>query len=146
VRWAALATCAVVAFTGCGGGDEEATACAEIEGERGRVACVVNSLMKAYGAGDGKTACGLMTEPGRRLYLTLYRRDFDKDATTCSEAVAQVAERFGSEGGDAPEQVVTPDEVEIQGVRAEASSDFRGAMSLRRVDGEWKVAVPGFFD
>jgi hypothetical protein len=44
--------------------------------------------------------------------------------------------------------VVTPDEVALfeNGSEAEAQSDFRGAMMLKMVEGQWRVDVPFFVD
>jgi hypothetical protein len=44
--------------------------------------------------------------------------------------------------------VVTGDEVELlaNGSEAEAQSDYRGAMMLKLLDGQWQVDVPFFVD
>lgn len=106
-------------------------------------------MRSAAEAGDGEQACSYLTARGQRFMARLPESADLPPTESCGEAVAAVAEQLTDADRErSPENVVTPDEVTLsgQGTRAEAASDFRGAMSLKLIDGEWLIDVPGFVD
>jgi hypothetical protein len=116
---------------------------------REQVVAVVAAMREAMQEGDGEKACSYMTPRGQRVMVKVAAESGAGPPETCEEAVLAV---FSSATAAVRENdaknVVTPDEVTFYrgGTEAQAASDFRGAMMLKLIDGEWQVDVPFFAD
>lgn len=111
----------------------------------------VNELVNALVEGDGPVACSFMTARGQLIQKQLAARLGRGKAETCEAAVREIGERVSDLPEDDRRRDVyprTPGDVSIDssGNHAQVAGQFRGAMQLRRVDGNWLVDVPGFFD
>jgi hypothetical protein len=138
----------VLTLAACGDSDDSDGP--ELSGDpREQVVAVVDAMRHAMSDGDGEEACSYMTDRGQRLTVTVVARDLGP-AETCEEAVGLLAAELSAEERDtfSTGNVVTGDEVELlaNGSEAEAQSDYRGAMMLKLVDGQWQVDVPFFVD
>jgi hypothetical protein len=112
-----------------------------------QIVAAVNGMFDAWNDGNGDLACAYMTEGGQRLAIRIAPQFHDLeepiDPDTCPEAVEQSADITDEPIG----QVVSRDRVELQGDdRAIVQSEFRGALTVKKVDGEWLIAVPTFID
>jgi hypothetical protein len=145
---ALLTLAGVLTLAGCNDSDDSDAP--DLSGDpREQVVAVVDAMRHAMSDGDGDEACSYMTARGQRLTVRVVARDLGS-AETCEEAVALFATELSAEERDefSDKNVVTPDEVALfeNGSEAEAQSDFRGAMMLKLVNGEWQVEVPFFVD
>jgi hypothetical protein len=144
--------CAVVAagllFGGCDESNEPTPKPPAPDGPpEVQIVAAVNGMFDAWNEGDGELACAYMTEGGQRLAVRIapqfHELEEPIDPDTCPEAVEQSAEISDEPIG----QVASRDRVELQGKnRAIVHSEFRGALTVKQVAGEWLVAVPTFID
>ncbi|HET6831222.1 MAG TPA: hypothetical protein VFH44_07715 [Solirubrobacterales bacterium] len=128
-----------VLFAGCGG-DEGSEVPTFTGSDEEQIAGTVNAMTAAIAAGDGATACGLMTERGQRVMLQIGRQAGGEEVADCAAAVP-AASSFGFDPGD---YRVTAAEVAISGnppSSAEANCDY-GAFQLERTDEGWRVNAP----
>jgi hypothetical protein len=137
-----------LAFAGCDDSDDPDAPDASGNPQE-QVVAVVDAMRHAMSDGDGDEACSYMTARGQRITVRVVTRDLGR-AETCEEAVALFATGLSAEERDkfSEKNLVTPDEVALfeDGSEAEAQSDFRGAMMLKLVEGQWRVDVPFFVD
>jgi hypothetical protein len=115
--------------------------------EMERIAALVNGFFDAWNEGDGDLACSYLTERGQRLVLRIVREAEElqgaADAESCTDAIEASAELTEERIG----QSATVDRVRIDSPkRAAVISRFRGELSLRKVEGEWLIDTPSFFD
>jgi hypothetical protein len=145
---AVLTLAGVLGLAGCNESDDFA-GWDRSGGPREQVAALVDGVRQALSDGDGEKACSYMTARGQRLTVRVVTRDLGS-VETCEEAVALFATELSADERDqfSDKNVVTPDEVALfeNGSEAEAQSDFRGAMMLKMVEGQWRVDVPFFVD
>jgi hypothetical protein len=147
VRRAVLAVLlAVLATTGCGGGDSDPEPAAT---PKQAIAGTVAEFWENIEQGDGDAACSAMTEHGRRLFLR-WSADgpANEESASCPEAVDALSDAIAGHdrkvtgaGGS-----FSADDVWIDGDEAEVHCQYRGALMLRRVDGEWLVRIPACYD
>lgn len=113
-------------------------------------------------AGDGETACDLMTERGRNFFARVSRNiGLTADGDDCVAAVETVAESPES----APDPIAPADvslgATELPGAGAgnspesdlparkryaEVACRFRGSYGVERIGEDWRVFVPLCFD
>ncbi len=133
----------------CGDSEDPAGGLDESGSPKEHVVAVVASMREAIREGNGEEACSYMTEEGQNRAVRVVTREEWGTAETCAEAVGAISQQFGNDERDLDAQnVVTVDEVALfkRGTEAEAYSDYRGAMILKLLDGEWRVDVPFFVD
>jgi hypothetical protein len=134
---AALAAVALLA-AGCGGGDEGPTL-TFTGSDQEQVAATVNAMTAAIAAGEGATACALMTEKGQRVMLRIGRQT-GGEVADCAAAVPAAA-GLGFDPGD---YRITAAQVELSGnppSSAEAKCDY-GAFLLAHTEEGWRVNTP----
>ena len=137
-----------VASAGCDSASEDAARRALPDGPpKERIAVSVNGFFDAWNAGDGELACTYLTERGRSLVLRIVRQAEELEDVgqpeSCEDAIEASAEATDERIG----QVAVADRVRIDSPRrAAVMSEFRGELSLRKVDGEWLIDVPAFLD
>jgi hypothetical protein len=141
----ALAGVLTLALAGCNDSDDS-----DASGDpREQVVVLVDAMRHAMSDGDGEEACSYMTTRGQRLTIKAVG-DHLGEAETCEEAVRLFAAELSAEKRKqfSDTNVVMPDEVALleNGSEAQAQSDYRGAMMLKLVDGQWQVDVPFFVD
>jgi len=135
-----LAICSIAA--GCGGSSGRSAA--PITGSaHEQIAATVNAMFGAWKAGDGKTACSLLTQRGRTALVSLARRFSHTNATSCEDAVAASAGDVHQPAGPP----ASPSDASITGPStAQLNSQFGTAVLLRRVQGIWLIEVPAFIN
>lgn len=107
-----------------------------------QVAGTVNAMTAAIAAGDGATACALMTEQGRRVIVRIGRQAATgPDPVDDCAAAVPAAAAVGYDPGD---YRVTVRDVSIEPGpdHAQANCEFRGVFLLERTDGAWRVDIP----
>jgi hypothetical protein len=112
-----------------------------------QVALTVNAFYKAWTAGDGEEACSYLSPRGQNSALEmipqLHGLTTPVTATNCPDAIAQSAEGVSDPIG----QRVSASQVRLEGAnRATVQSNFRGAITLRRIRDVWLLEVPLFVD
>jgi hypothetical protein len=130
----------VVLGAGCGGEDGPDLTFTGSDEEQ--IAGTVNAMTAAIAAGDGATACALMTEEGQRVMLAAGRQAATgPEPVDDCEAAVPAAEAAGFDPGDFR---VTVGDVVVgsRGTAAEARCDLGGAFILERTDAGWRVATP----
>lgn len=132
----ALAGAALLA-AGCGGGDDSSVPMFTGSDEE-QVAGTVNAMTAAIAAGDGETACALMTGHGQQVMLRIGRQAAGQDVGDCPAAVPAA----GSAGYDPGDFRIRPADVSAGAEGAEADCDLEGAFILVRTDEGWRVDVP----
>jgi hypothetical protein len=133
-----LAALAVLALLAAGCGDDDGPTLIFGGSDEEQIAATVNAMTAAIAAGDGATACGLMTEKGQRTMLRIGRQA-DGLVSDCAAAVP-AASAFGFDPGDF--RVTTADvKIGPRGSSAEAECDY-GALLLERTDEGWRVEAP----
>ena len=135
---AAAGLAAALALAGCGGGGGGGG------GSGDDPAGAVRSFAKAFGAGDGKKSCGLLTASGRTAFV---KRAKPLAATDdCATAIERVHEAAGKPVADAYASATVAG-VKVSGSTATAKLTAGGATTavrLAKEDGEWRLAsVPG---
>jgi len=136
---AALAVAAVVVLAGCGGGGGGSGASSSDD-----VRAVTENFVKAFGAGDGKTACTLMTPQAQAAFVKQVGPALKvKD---CAGAVAaahgEAAAELNLDFSGASVQSVTVKGDTATAVLSAGSRSLPAKLS--KAGGSWKlVAVPG---
>ena len=148
-RFAFVVVASLVAVSGWGC-DEDSDPRSGPEAQQ-EIAETVNAMLEQTRAGDGDSACALMTSRGQGLFVKVVRRELDQDPGSCEAAVIAFAEAVSGRGGDrAPPPTVEVHDVSIEpdDDRPEVSADppYRGAIFASSVDGEWLLDSPFFFD
>jgi hypothetical protein len=135
---AALALAGVVALVGCGGGSSSSSS------DENDVRAVTDNFVKAFGAGDGKTACTLMTPGGQAAFVKQVGGPLKvKD---CAAAVAaahgEAAAELNLDFSNA-----TVQSVNVSGSTASAVVSAGGrslSARLSKTGGSWQLtSVPG---
>lgn len=134
-----LAALAVSALSAAGcGGDDGGPALTFGGSDEEQIAATVNAMTTAIAAGDGETACALMSDAGQRIMLRIGRQAGGTDVADCAAAVPAAAS-FGFDPGD---YRIAPADVSAGAEGAEAGCDDYGAFILSRTDGGWRVDTP----
>lgn len=113
-------------------------------------------------AGDGETACGLMTARGQQFLGRVARNlGLISDPADCAAAVAAVAESAESAFDPVDPADVSFGPTQLPGARAGRNAEpgppsraryaqvncrFRGGYGLKRIGQDWRVFVPLCFD
>lgn len=123
-------------LAGCGGGEKVSDADA--------VSAAVGGFSKALGAGNGGTACGLLTTEARTEFV---RRTASLGGTRdCPAAVAKIHDAAGADVNAAFTSATVAD-IKVMGDTATATltaSGHRAPVSLAKEHGEWRLrGVPG---
>jgi hypothetical protein len=123
---------------GCGGGEGPSDSTTS---DRQQVATVAGTVADAMTAGDGETACGLMSGKGRRLTVEIVRNvSRGADVESCEAAVSLLPDtRFDGGSVLADEEHVT---LGSSGNSAEVDCRGTGAFLLVRTGDGWRVRVP----
>jgi hypothetical protein len=136
-RAPALVAALALSVVGCGGGgggkpDPEAAQAA------------VTEFAKAFGSGDGKTACDLLTPAGRTAFVK--RVKVLTSSTDCPTAMKRVHDAAGGQVTQAF-AVAKVSSVKVTGSTATAQLTATGhstPVALTKADGAWKLTgVPG---
>jgi predicted lipid-binding transport protein (Tim44 family) len=137
---AALAVAAVaVALVGCGGGGGGSSSSSSDDAR-----AVTENFVKAFGAGDGKTACTLLTPEGQAAFVKQVGGPLKaKDCVTAVEAAhGEAAAELNLDFAGASVQTVS-----VKGDTATATVAAHGRSlpaKLSKTGGSWKLtAVPG---
>jgi hypothetical protein len=138
LRRAAVAAAAIGALlAGCGGGGQRVP-------DSDAASAAVLGFAKAFGAGDGKAACDLLTDDARAAFLA--RVQALVATKDCAVAMTKVHDEAGSDVTEAF-QTATVSKVKISDGSATATLTASGhstAVGLAQEDGEWKLTgVPG---
>ena len=145
---AVLTLAGVLSLAGCN--DSEDSDEPDLSGNpREQVVAVVAAMRQAMQEGDGEEACSYMTPKGQRVMVKVALESGAGAPDTCEDAVVAVlSSATAAVRENDAKNVVTADEVALfeNGSEAEAYSDYRGAMMLKLVDGQWQVDVPFFSD
>lgn len=141
-----LLAATLVVSTGCG--DEPDSEPARTPEQR--IADKVAQFWDDVEAGNGEAACAAVTERGRRMWIRWSDEapELD-DVETCPAAVAALSEAWADAGGEettGPGGSFDADDVSTDGDKAQVQCRYRGAVMLRRVDGEWLVRIPACHD
>jgi hypothetical protein len=141
-RGAAAAAILAVAITGCGAAHKQS--------DQQRITQTLRSYLRAQAAGDGQTACALLTAEAQNQLITLVVKGSNGLITTrpsCEEAVGLVRAVAGQKliGALSSAQISS---VQVSGTQASAEvvvdSQPAERVSLVNSGGAWKVAgVPG---
>jgi hypothetical protein len=127
----------VLLLAGCGGGSDGGA-------KKQSPQQVVTSFAHAFGAGDGKKACALLTKVGQKAFVA--RVQPLTGANDCPTAIAKVHDAAGGSvtKAYAAAKVV---KVKVSGSQATAQLTAGGAatpVALEKEDDAWKLtAVPG---
>jgi hypothetical protein len=128
----------VVLLAGCGGGGGQRVPDADA------ASAAVLGFAKAFGAGNSKEACDLLTDDARAAFLA--RVQALVATKECAVAMTKVHDEAGDEVTQAF-QTATVSNVKIRGGSATATLTASGhstAVGLAEQDGEWKLTgVPG---
>jgi len=112
-----------------------------------QIAKTVNAMFAAWNAGDGELTCSYLTEDGRNWVLKYVPQfpflEEEIDPDSCEDAVEM--SRAATEGTYGQHAAAQRVQINPDGT-ASVHSRFRGAVTLREVDGEWLIEVPYFFD
>lgn len=129
-----LATAAVA--SGCGGGDKGS--------DQEQVSTAVTDFAHAFGKGDGKKACSLLTTGARNTFVT--RISSLVGTRDCAEAIAKLPGLAGP-NVTGPFQTATVSKVTVSGDNATAvltAAGHSAQVTLQRSDGDWLLThVPG---
>jgi ketosteroid isomerase-like protein len=137
----ALAAAAVaVAVSGCGGGGGSSASSSDSSDVR----ATVTNFVKAFGAGDGKTACTLMSPEAQAAFVQQVRGPLK--VQDCADAVAaahgEAAAELNLDFSGASVR-----DVKVNGDTASAVVSAHGRSlpaNLSKAGGSWKLtAVPG---
>jgi hypothetical protein len=132
-------------IAGCGGDDDTSEAPTFAGSDEEQVAGTVNAMTAAIAAGDGTTACALMTEKGQRAMVRFGGQVLGAEAVdSCEEAVPAAADA----GYDPGDFRMTVRDVSF-GPKADeawANCEFRGGFQLLRTEAGWRVNIPYCFD
>jgi hypothetical protein len=135
-----LAVAAVVlALASCGGGDDGPKV-----PDSKAAADTITAFTKAFAAGDGAKACGLLTTGARDAFVK--RAEVATGSKQCPEAMARVHDLAGS-SVTGPLAAATVSDVKVAGATATAQITASGhatTVTLSKQDGDWKLnGVPG---
>jgi hypothetical protein len=136
-RYRAALAVAVVALAGCGGSSSSSS-------DSGDVRAVTENFVKAFGAGDGKTACTLMTPEAQAAFVKKVAGPLKVKG--CPAAVAathgEAAAELNLDFSGASVQTVS---VKGHSATAVLSAGSRSLPAkLSNAGGSWKLtAVPG---
>jgi hypothetical protein len=139
----ALAAIVLLGAWGCGGDDVgAATAPAAVAsapaGDEGQIRDVGDRFYAAYLAGDGATACSLLSAAAERQVME--DPDTAPDGTTCEEKLTAAARVIAQYYGPDPKVSLT--EVAVSGDRATGVIAIAGqsqSVVFERENGEWKL-------
>jgi hypothetical protein len=123
-------------LAGCGGGEKGSDSEA--------VTAAVSGFSKALGAGNGSTACGLLTTQARTEFV---KRTASLGGTRdCPGAIAKIHDAAGAEVNAAFSSAQVND-VKVMGDSATATlvaSGHPAPVSLAKQDGDWRLTgIPG---
>lgn len=128
-------------IAGCGDGDDTSSVPTFTGSDEEQIAGTVNAMTAAIAAGDGATACALMTERGQRVMVRFGRQAAGAGAiASCADAVPAAADA----GYDPGDFRVTVGDVSVEPGpdEAQVNCEFRGAFVLARTDAGWRVDIP----
>ena len=129
-----LATAALA--SGCGGGSKGS--------DQEQVSSNVTDFAHAFGKGDGKAACALLTNGARTTFVT--RIASLVGTRDCAEAIAKLPGLAGP-NVTGPFQTATVSDVKVTGDTASATLTAAGhsaQVTLEKSDGDWLLThVPG---
>lgn len=136
----AVATLAL-ALSACGGEEPELPTFGGTDEEQ--IAATVNAMFAAIEAGDGETACGLMSERGQRIWVKIVRRnpEIGGSGETCVETVESITADPAQRGVRVDAKSV---EVAPGGDTAQVTNRYGGTLTATFVDDRWLVEVPTF--
>jgi len=126
VRLGALIAVAFVALAACGDG--------------GSPTDVTREYLGAIADGDGKRACGLMTDDFKRGLA-----DNSPTASTCEQRVAELSAPLGRAGRQLVQdadlsQLGTGSAMSFVRIESDERTPLHGGLvTLRKVDGEWRI-------
>ncbi len=130
-----LATAALV--TGCGGSGDKAP-------DQEQVTTAVTDFAHAFGKGDGKKACALLTDAARNAFVT--RIASLVGTRDCAQAIAKLPGLAGP-NVTGPFQTATVSKVTVTGDNATAvltAAGHSAQVTLQKSDGDWLLThVPG---
>jgi hypothetical protein len=136
-RAALAAALAAVAIGGCGGGDKKVS-------DPDAVRTAVAGFAKAFGGGNGKVACDLMTADARAAFVKRVRSLIATN--DCAKAIATVHDEAGAEVNLAFADAMVSN-VKVTGDSATATltaSGHSATANLTKSGGAWKLTgVPG---
>jgi hypothetical protein len=125
-------------LAGCGGGDRPKVP------DSKAAADAVTGFTKAFAAGDGATACGLLTTGARDAFVK--RAEAATGSKDCAESMKRVHDLAGS-SVTGPLGSATVSQVKIAGSTASAQLTASGhstTVTLSKQGGDWKLnGVPG---
>ena len=128
---------AVAALSGCGGGGDKGT-------DQEQVSTAVTDFAHAFGKGDGKTACALLTSGARTTFVT--RIASLVGTRDCAEAIAKLPGLAGP-NVTGPFQTATVSKVMVSGDNATAvltAAGHSAQVTLQKSGGDWLLThVPG---
>jgi ketosteroid isomerase-like protein len=137
-RAVAVVVALALVATGCGGGGDSAKS----DPDAARAA--VTDFAKAFGAGDGKRACALLTSAGRTAFLK--RVKVLTSTSDCPTAIKRVHDAAGGQVTQAFAQAKVS-AVTVKGSSASAQLTATGHstdVALAKEGGSWKLtSVPG---
>jgi hypothetical protein len=132
---ALLAAAALV--SGCGGGGDKPP-------DQEQVTTAVTDFAHAFGKGDGKKACELLTDSARNTFVT--RIASLVGTRDCAEAIAKLPGLAGP-NVTGPFQTATVSKVTVTGDNATAvltAAGHSAQVMLQKADGDWLLTqVPG---
>jgi ketosteroid isomerase-like protein len=137
-RYRAALAVAVVALAGCGGGGGSGSSSTD------DVRAVTENFVKAFGAGDGKTACTLLTPDGQAAFVKQVGGPLK--ARDCAAAVAaahgEAAAELNLDFSGASVRSVSVNGDSATAVLSAGSRSLPAKLS--KAGGSWKLAgVPG---
>jgi hypothetical protein len=136
-RATSLLLAAAALASGCGGGGDKGS-------DQEQVSKAVTDFAHAFGKGDGKQACDLLTNGARTAFVT--RIASLVGTRDCAEAVAKLPGLAGP-NVTGPFQTATVSNVKVTGDTATATLTAAGhsaQVTLEKPDGVWLLThVPG---
>lgn len=133
----ALVALVVLAAAGCGGGGSKGS-------DQQQVTTAVTDFAHAFGKGDGKTACSLLTPAARNAFVS--RISTLVGTRDCAQAIGKLPSVAGP-NVTGPFQTAKVDSVKVNGNSASARLTAAGhsaPVTLQKQDGNWLLAhVPG---
>ena len=138
-RYRAALAVAVVALAGCGGGGGSSSS-----SDKDDVQAVTTNFVKAFGAGDGKTACALMTPEAQAAFVKQVGGPLH--AKDCEAAVAaahgEAAAELNLDFSGASVQSVSVDGDSATAVLSAGKRSLPAKLS--NAGGSWKLTgIPG---
>ena len=136
-RATSLLLVAAALASGCGGGGDKGS-------DQDQVSSAVTNFAHAFGKGDGKTACALLTNDARNTFVT--RISSLVGTRDCAEAIGKLPGLAGP-NVTGPFQTATVSNVKVTGDTATATLTAAGhsaQVTLDKSSGDWLLTlVPG---